>query len=164
MWMDMGSGIKATTSQTYCHIARGASVFQRDSQGNGNAGNAYGLDLLGTPRNTSCLIDMILCPRSTVHTTTSRPGCGNVRAQDRQTKIALVRTWTIGNPGMHNTIFCSCLWSNCSVQAHGSPGYVQDPDKTSKNEKQKSFHLALAMPQLGGQIKPKQSYNKMGRN
>lgn len=55
---------------------------------------------------------------------------------------------------MHNTIFCSCLWSNCSVQAHGSPGYVQDPDKTSKNEKQKSFHLALAMPQLGGRLNP----------
>lgn len=69
--MDMGSGIKAATSQTYRRIACGASVFQRDSQGNGNAGNACGLDLLETSRNTSYLIDMILCPRSTVHTATS---------------------------------------------------------------------------------------------
>lgn len=71
MRMDMGSGVKAAASQTYRRIARGASVFQRDSQGNGNAGNACGLDLLGKPRNTRDLIDMILCPRSTVHEATS---------------------------------------------------------------------------------------------
>ena len=35
-----------------------------------------------------------------------------------------------------------------------APGYVQDPDKTSKNEKQTSFHLALAMPQLGSILNP----------
>ena len=75
--------------------------------------------------------------------------------RNAKARIGLVcATRTIGNTGMHNTIFCSCLWSNCSVQAHDCPGYVQDPDKTSKNEKQKSFHLALAMPQLGGILNP----------
>lgn len=165
--MDMGSGIKAAASQTYRRLACRVSVFQRDSQGNGNARNACGLGLLGKPRNISYLIDLVLCPRSTVHAATSSVrvvGMVGPRPKAAKTKIALVRTWTIGNAGMHNTIFCSCFWSNCSVQAHDSPGYVQDPDKTSKNEKQKSFHLALAMPQLGGQIKPKQSYNKMERD
>lgn len=74
--------------------------------------------------------------------------------RNTKTNIGLIHTRTIANAGMHNTIFCSCLWSNCSVQAHDSPGYVQDPDKTSKNEKQKSFHLALAMPQLEGKLNP----------
>jgi hypothetical protein len=40
------------------------------------------------------------------------------------------------------------------ISLRESHGYVQDPDKTSKNEKQKSFHLALAMPQLGGRLNP----------
>lgn len=35
------------------------------------------------------------------------------------------------------TIFCSFSRSNCSVQMHDSPGYVQDPKITSKEKKVK---------------------------
>lgn len=157
--MDMGSGTEAVVSQTHRRVGRGASVFQWDSQGDGNAGNACGLNLPVKSSKTSYLVDLILSPRIIMYAATSSVRDVEMRGGGRmntktKTKIGLVRFRTIGNAGMHDTIFCSCLWFNCSVQAHDSPGYVQDPDKTSKNEKQKSFHLALAMPQFGGRLNP----------
>lgn len=95
--MDMGCGIKAAASQTYRRIARGASVVQRHSQSNGNAGNACILNLLGKARNTSYLIDLILCPRTTLYAATSSVWGVEMRGpRNAKSEIGLVRTRIIG--------------------------------------------------------------------
>lgn len=95
MWVVMGFGIKAAASQTYCGIAHGTSVFQRDSQGNGNVGDAGMLKLLETSRTTSLLDRSNPLPRTTLHTATSSVRGVEMRGP-RMPKITLA--WYVLGP------------------------------------------------------------------